>query len=326
MLVSFLVHFFTLGGILYTFGIFQRYYLANNVFPGATSLQISFIGSIGSAAMPGFGPISGRLADKYGYRLMVLIGSILVFLAMLLASFSTSLWQFMLTEGLMYGIGMSLWVWGLDYQKPFRLRLIQMRAQNLSAKHRLRPTVVFQKTWHGRRDGRLRRRAWRPCHVRSRASSSRTSGVSMDSSRARHPGLGCWLDVRSPFAYPGAAETSWTVDCMVSFQRLQLCDAIYFVVPRGIRCRSARPSALWLIIEPANGVFHPVFLHSQLCGRKWHDASARRFGSLLTQRCLGCWTNLPGPGGRYLPGTLQLFRFMSSKHSIGCLGCRFAVD
>ncbi|KAI9026750.1 major facilitator superfamily domain-containing protein [Hyaloraphidium curvatum] len=106
--IVFLVHFLPLGGILYTFGVFQRYYVSTNTFPGATNLQISFIGSIGSAAMPGLGPLTGRFADKYGYRLATLIGSIVLLLAMVLASFATQLWQAYLTQGLLFGVSMSL--------------------------------------------------------------------------------------------------------------------------------------------------------------------------------------------------------------------------
>ncbi len=103
---SFLIHFIVLGFTLYTFGVYQRYY--TQVFPDSTPFQISWIGSIGAAAMPGFGFISGRLADKYGYRLMILIGGFVICLAYVLASFATAVWHLYLTQGLMYGIGMSL--------------------------------------------------------------------------------------------------------------------------------------------------------------------------------------------------------------------------
>jgi len=103
---SFVIHFIVLGFTLYTFGVYQRFYVT--IFPEATPFQISFIGSIGAASMPAFGFLSGRMADKYGYRLLILLGGGVICIAYILASFATAVWQLYLTQGLLYGIGLSM--------------------------------------------------------------------------------------------------------------------------------------------------------------------------------------------------------------------------
>ncbi|KAJ3406746.1 hypothetical protein HDV05_005840 [Chytridiales sp. JEL 0842] len=103
---SFMVH-FTMLGIFYSFGVYVSYYTSPPASLGSPS-TISLIGSLGAALVPALGLLSGRLAEKHGYKTSVFWGSFLMALSLLLASFSTSIWQLFLTQGLLFGFGSSV--------------------------------------------------------------------------------------------------------------------------------------------------------------------------------------------------------------------------
>ncbi|KAI9188769.1 hypothetical protein H9P43_000191 [Blastocladiella emersonii ATCC 22665] len=107
VLSSFLVHVVTFG-IQYSFGVYQSYYV-NNTFKGrATPAEIALIGTVGFAAIFCIGIFSGKIAEAYGYRQTVLVGSVTMVVGLVLAAFSTELWQLLLTQGLIVGLGSSL--------------------------------------------------------------------------------------------------------------------------------------------------------------------------------------------------------------------------
>ncbi|KAH6576427.1 hypothetical protein BASA50_002328 [Batrachochytrium salamandrivorans] len=91
-----------------SYGVFQQAYKELPEFAGASSVAIAFIGSLGGAGLPLFSIPAGHLSDKYGPRIVCLSGAFLVFISMMLASFSTALWQMIITQGLLFGIGTSL--------------------------------------------------------------------------------------------------------------------------------------------------------------------------------------------------------------------------
>lgn len=101
---SFFVHVFVLGNI-YSFGVlFPVYMEAFNAPQGS----VAWVGSIGGCLMTALAAFSGIYADRYGNGIVIFIGGILVSSGFLLASFSTSLWQLYLTQGVITGVGYSL--------------------------------------------------------------------------------------------------------------------------------------------------------------------------------------------------------------------------
>ncbi|KAJ3396586.1 hypothetical protein HDU92_002534 [Lobulomyces angularis] len=100
VLGSFITHFIILG-ILYSFGVFQQYFLSIKL---SSASNVAIIGSIGLGILPFFGFFSGRLADTIGYRVTMNIGTTIIFLSLILASFSSELWHYIITQGFLLGL------------------------------------------------------------------------------------------------------------------------------------------------------------------------------------------------------------------------------
>ncbi|ORY05949.1 MFS general substrate transporter [Basidiobolus meristosporus CBS 931.73] len=94
-------------GIQTTFGIFQEHY-TNVVFAGSSPSTISLIGTIGAGVLAFSTLITGNLADRFGYRTTITIGCCILVAGLIIASFCTQIWQLILTQGVLYGMGASL--------------------------------------------------------------------------------------------------------------------------------------------------------------------------------------------------------------------------
>ncbi|KAJ2019565.1 hypothetical protein GGI06_002514 [Coemansia sp. S85] len=82
---SFLLEFFAEGPIS-AFGVFQEYYV-NERFKGhASNATISLVGVLNGSCMAILGVVSGKLCERYGYRVVPMCGIILLSLGYLLAS------------------------------------------------------------------------------------------------------------------------------------------------------------------------------------------------------------------------------------------------
>lgn len=91
-------------GILYSFGVFFPAMLDEfGLGRGATSGIIS----IAAAVMLGVGGVTGRLADRFGARLVVAAGAVLISSGLALSSLARSIWQVYLAYGLLLGLGVS---------------------------------------------------------------------------------------------------------------------------------------------------------------------------------------------------------------------------
>ncbi|KAI9016674.1 major facilitator superfamily domain-containing protein [Hyaloraphidium curvatum] len=103
----FMVHVIVIGP-QYCWGVYARYYAESNFFPGMSLTAITLIGSTMVALCPGFGPVSGRLAEMFDARIVCFVGGVMCFLGLLLASFSTAYWQTFLSQGVLLGLGQSV--------------------------------------------------------------------------------------------------------------------------------------------------------------------------------------------------------------------------
>ncbi|PLB49127.1 MFS general substrate transporter [Aspergillus steynii IBT 23096] len=100
-------------GLLFSFGIFQSLYEnmsleENNPFSGASSAQITLIGSIAAALMKLGAPYVVAWSKYYNPQPVVCVSGLLYGIASVLASFGTQLWHFQLTQGLLIGIATCL--------------------------------------------------------------------------------------------------------------------------------------------------------------------------------------------------------------------------
>ncbi|KAG8981353.1 hypothetical protein FRB94_011219 [Tulasnella sp. JGI-2019a] len=92
----------------FSWGVFQAYYFEHNTFPGASETTLSWLGSIQSGLLPTVSFFSGKLGDRYGYKPFVVVGSILACLGLLFSAFATTLWQYLITQGLLLGLAAGL--------------------------------------------------------------------------------------------------------------------------------------------------------------------------------------------------------------------------
>lgn len=86
--------------------MFLAHYLAERTFPGATELQYALIGGLSISQALLVSPIVSMSNRKVGTRPTLLIGTILVFVSLLGASFATEIWHLFLSQGLCFGYGM----------------------------------------------------------------------------------------------------------------------------------------------------------------------------------------------------------------------------
>ncbi|KAJ2659595.1 hypothetical protein IWW48_003434 [Coemansia sp. RSA 1200] len=89
-----------------SYGVFSTYYL-NIRFPDTPATTLAWIGTFITTLMLSCSVVTGALADKIGYRPTAYIGTIISTAAYILASFSDKVWQLILTQGVLLGIGAS---------------------------------------------------------------------------------------------------------------------------------------------------------------------------------------------------------------------------
>ncbi|PTB68383.1 MFS general substrate transporter [Trichoderma citrinoviride] len=95
-------------GINSMFGVFLAFYLKSNTYPGATPLQFAFIGGLCFSVAFIVPPFAALLSRRLGVRITVIIGGIFISGAYIAASFSKTIWQLILSQGVCYGIGMGI--------------------------------------------------------------------------------------------------------------------------------------------------------------------------------------------------------------------------
>ncbi|QDS75118.1 hypothetical protein FKW77_007424 [Venturia effusa] len=101
---------FNSWGLIVSHGTFQAHYTNGGVKDQTSSSTIAWIGSLQVFVFLFCGAFSGKFFDAGYFRQMVFIGTILVVLGLVMTSLSTTYYQFMLSQGLCVGGGMSLFL------------------------------------------------------------------------------------------------------------------------------------------------------------------------------------------------------------------------
>lgn len=93
-------------GLNSAYAVFLAYYLANNIFPGASNLEYAFIGGLSISQALIVSPIATLTTRLFSTRTTLLIGVVLETISFIGASFATSIWHLFLSQGLCFGYGM----------------------------------------------------------------------------------------------------------------------------------------------------------------------------------------------------------------------------
>ena len=93
-------------GLNSSYGVFLAYYLANNVFPGATYLEFAFVGSLSIACALLVSPVATIFTRKFGTRTTLFTGVVFETASLIGASFASQIWQLFLSQGVCFGFGM----------------------------------------------------------------------------------------------------------------------------------------------------------------------------------------------------------------------------
>ncbi|KAF8936935.1 major facilitator superfamily domain-containing protein [Dissophora ornata] len=96
---------FCCWGFNFSWGVYEQFYLQNDIFSGATLSQISWSGSIGTASVFLTTPFQSTMVTRFGLRPVIATGAVICGTGMILASFAKTFWQLYLTQGFMYGLG-----------------------------------------------------------------------------------------------------------------------------------------------------------------------------------------------------------------------------
>jgi hypothetical protein len=92
-------------GVIASYGVYLAYYLANDVFPGATPLDYAYIGGLNfGISMIVASPVT-YLTRIWGTHIPMFLGVAMMTGGFIAASFARSIWQLYLTQGLLVGMG-----------------------------------------------------------------------------------------------------------------------------------------------------------------------------------------------------------------------------
>ncbi|OMJ16843.1 putative transporter ESBP6 [Smittium culicis] len=94
-------------GSFNAFGVFQTYYL-QVLFPNESASYIAWISTTCGVATFTGGLSASSIIRRLGLRYSSLLGTLICVIGLLSASFSTQVWQLMITQGLVFGYGSSI--------------------------------------------------------------------------------------------------------------------------------------------------------------------------------------------------------------------------
>ncbi|KAJ5208060.1 hypothetical protein N7449_002439 [Penicillium cf. viridicatum] len=97
-------------GFMNSFGIFQEYYTKNQLSSSSTS-TVAWIGAISIFFLFATSVGAGAMLDIFGPKLMVYVGSFGCVFALMMISLCEEFYQFLLAQGVVFGISMGLATW-----------------------------------------------------------------------------------------------------------------------------------------------------------------------------------------------------------------------
>jgi MFS family permease len=107
IILSCFLHNFIILNLENYWGLYQEYYINNDIFKDSTILEISLVGSLSKGLSFGFSLLVTPIISKFGYKNFLYSGVLLCSLGTFLSSYATKVWHLYLTLGIMFGIGSS---------------------------------------------------------------------------------------------------------------------------------------------------------------------------------------------------------------------------
>ncbi|SMY22756.1 unnamed protein product [Zymoseptoria tritici ST99CH_1A5] len=104
-LCTFLINAHT-WGVNAAWGVFLAYFLTASTFSRATHLEYALIGGLSTSQALMVTPVVALLNERFGTRITLIIGTLLVSTSMLTSSFATEVWHLFLSQGACFGWGM----------------------------------------------------------------------------------------------------------------------------------------------------------------------------------------------------------------------------
>ncbi|CAL1698356.1 unnamed protein product [Somion occarium] len=95
------------NGRLGAWGVFQDYY-SEHTLAGTSETVLSLLGSMPGLIMTIFSVVTGKLGDRYGYKPFLAVGAVFWVASMVGTAFSTKLWHFFITQGILQGTACAL--------------------------------------------------------------------------------------------------------------------------------------------------------------------------------------------------------------------------
>ncbi|KAL7924081.1 major facilitator superfamily domain-containing protein [Trichoderma austrokoningii] len=95
-------------GMNSSYAVFLAYYIRNNTFNGATTLQYAFVGSLSIGCAMGVSPFATMAVKKIGTRQVMLLGVVIEAGSWIAASFASKVWHIFLTQGVLFGLGIGI--------------------------------------------------------------------------------------------------------------------------------------------------------------------------------------------------------------------------
>lgn len=99
---------FNTWGANSAFSLYLQTYLRDDIFEDASKYSYAIIGGLAFSSGLCFSPLINFAVGKLGIKVTILIGICIYFVAIMLASYSTKLWELYCTQGVLSGIGMAL--------------------------------------------------------------------------------------------------------------------------------------------------------------------------------------------------------------------------
>jgi len=93
-------------GLNSSYGVFLAHYLTTNAFPGASSLEFAFVGSLSIACALLVSPAATTTTRIFGTRTTLFIGVGFETASLIGASFAWKIWHLFLSQGVCFGFGM----------------------------------------------------------------------------------------------------------------------------------------------------------------------------------------------------------------------------